>query len=228
MAASARPCRKHVDEYMEGGSAAELAVGSGCCRLAFYNIAWDKKAKRHDMERLAKEISNISEVFNLRDDVSDLLRFGHDQQIIMQHLLSSLHGSAERPASYGSAAQPAHSGHPDEHWEGIWNTKRLRLFVYEYLRCGTAEHSCRKAQYFQFEHPEPVVASSGSAVQHVRNQQQGPPLRIYHNHSPSSDTANYSVRKQKKAHLLDFLVPSVENKFYCAACRIVCWRLQLP
>ena len=108
-------------------SAARLADDSGWRRLAFYNIGWDKKSKKHNMTLLAREIWNIvhakcidaigiSEVFNLRDDA-----MRKERQNILQHLLATLNCSAAQPpstvqatakdssTSIGSAVQPATS-----------------------------------------------------------------------------------------------------------------------
>ena len=99
-------------EYMFGSSAARPADDSGWRRLAFYNIGWDKKSKKHNMTLLAQEIWNIvhakcidaigiSEVFNLRDDT-----MRKERKKIMQHLLAALNCSA---------AQPASSAHSTDH-----------------------------------------------------------------------------------------------------------------
>ena len=86
-------------EYKFEGSAVRPAGYSSWHRLAFYNIGWDDTRNG-----LAKEICNmvqdkcvdavgISEVYNLKDG-----SFHQERQNIMQHLLSSLNSSAERPA----------------------------------------------------------------------------------------------------------------------------------
>ena len=113
MAAFAIPPRIEVDmsaEYMFGSSAARPADHSGWRRLAFYNIGWNKKSKKHNMTLLAQEIWNIvhakcidaigiSEVFNLRDDT-----MRKERQNIMQHLLATLSRSAAQPASSAHSA----------------------------------------------------------------------------------------------------------------------------
>ena len=125
-------------EYKFEGSAVRPAGYSSWHRLAFYNIGWDDTRNG-----LAKEICNmvqdkcvdavgISEVYNLKDG-----SFHQERQNIMQHLLSSLNSSAERPASSSHAADnvshapPAWAGRSDGHYIFLWNSSKLFLKDYD-------------------------------------------------------------------------------------------------
>ena len=156
-------------EYIFKSSAGRPAHCNHWCKLAFYNIGWIEASKkpRHSKEGLATEIYSIvhdknvetvdiSEVFNLKDDLGD------KRQIIMQHVVTKLNSSA---------ARPAWTGRSDGHYIFIWNSSRLLLRFYKYVSCSIKEHPWRMAQYFQFQRAD---------------LQDDPPLHVCHNHSPSS------------------------------------------
>ena len=142
------------------------------CKLAFYNIGWNRASKhdRHTKQGLAKEICGmvqdkgpdavgISEVFNLKQ-VS--LEERQERQDIMQYLLEQLNSSA---------ALPAWTGRSDGHYIFLWNSSKLDLIEYDYVSCGIPDHPWRKAQYFQFRCAE--------SPDH-------PQLHVCHDHSPPS------------------------------------------
>ena len=172
-------------EYMFKSSAARRASCNNWYRLSFYNIGWNLASKkaRHTTEGLATEICNmvhdkcvdavgISEVFNLKDDMWE------ERQVIMEHVVSKLNSSAAR-----SAARPAWPGRSDGHYIFVWNSSRLLLMDYEYVSCGIQEQTWRMAQYLQFQCAE---------------SQDGPPLHVCHNHSPSSSHAALTDARRKR------------------------------
>jgi len=189
--------------YVKRSEAQSIGYGE-LFMFLFYNIGWQKKSKQnhHTKENLAKEICElviakgadavgISEVYNLRE-----IEFAEERQIIMNHVLSKLNGSAE---------QPVWTGKSDGHYIFLWNSEKLHLQMYEYISCQIPEAPWRMAQYFQFQHAE---------------KQTGPPLHVCHCHSPSSDnqketpTQEQIIRKltdERRAKIFEVLWNQVEK-----------------
>ena len=101
-----------IATYMVPGSGAQPAVQGPTHKLAFYNVGWLEKSKKHNAAWLAREVSDIvtkrnvdaigiSEVFNQRDDLNDC------REVIMSEILHHLNQC--------SAEQLAWEGRTDAH-----------------------------------------------------------------------------------------------------------------